>query len=289
MPTSAPQTVVRRPRHETTREAAYACLNRRGLRWMLSLLGSCYVSLRRREACVIRHEANLFIHHFRDRVIVRPFLGGASPSQIDAAVRDVFFHRYTPRPGETVLDIGAGIGEEAASFDAHVRPGGRVICVEAHPTAYRCLERFVQLNRCPAVLELQLAVGDRAGIASISNDADGYSIRSAVSAGVPSSARVPLLTLDDLVYDMGLETIHLLKMNIEGSEVAALRGMRQTLNRVLNAVICCHDFLATAQDNPALRTKGEVRLLLEGSGFSVVGRDDLRPWVGDVLYATRRR
>jgi FkbM family methyltransferase len=268
------------------KRALYAWLNRPARRWLLTLLGTAYASARRRQWCRVSYDAGMFVHRFAGRTIVRPFLGGAGPAEVDAEVADVFFYRYVPRAGDTVLDVGSGIGEEVALFSERVGRGGRLICIEAHPTAHRCLAKFVELNDPPAVLHLQLAAGERPGIVRIANDEGDHSIRSSVSEGAESSVPVPMLPLDDIVRGLHLPVIDLLKMNIEGSEVAALKGMSQTLDRVRHAVICCHDFLAP-EHGQQMRTKEAVRTILLEAGLSVVDRADPRPWVGDILYASR--
>ena len=50
------------------------------------------------------------------------------------------------RPGETVVDLFAGIGYFALPMAVHGRPA-RVVACEANPTAFRFLEANVRLNR----------------------------------------------------------------------------------------------------------------------------------------------
>jgi FkbM family methyltransferase len=269
-----------------TRAVVYRMLDAPGLRWLLSVLGSCYVTARRRTRCAVTRGSDAYLHHFPGRTVVRPFIGGSSPAEIDATVADGFFWAYTPREGDVVVDIGAGTGEDAVTFQHYVGRTGRVVSIEAHPDAYRCLRRTVELNDCTAVTPLHLAVGERAGIVNISND-DGYSIGSSVITKSNSSIPVPMLPFDDVARSLNLTRIDLLKINIEGAEIAALKGMTATLALVRHAVVACHDFLADAQGNPGVQTMEPVRRTLEAAGFSIATRADLRPWVSHTIYATR--
>ena len=48
---------------------------------------------------------------------------------------DLFTFHYTPREGDVVVDIGAGIGTELAQWLELVGPTGRVLMIEADPVA----------------------------------------------------------------------------------------------------------------------------------------------------------
>jgi Methyltransferase FkbM domain len=96
------------------------------------------------------------------------------------------------------------------------------------------------------------------------------------------------LTLDDVLERLGIVEVDLLKMNIEGAELAALRGFSR-LASVRHVVIACHDYRATqGRGSDAMRTNAAVRTLIEGAGFEIFSRDnDPRPWVRDYVYGTR--
>jgi hypothetical protein len=81
--------------------------------------------------------------------------------------------------------------------------------------------------------------------------------------------------------------IDLLKVNIEGAEVAALRGLGPLLAKTRYLCIACHDFLADEGGPETLRTKAAVCELLIGHGFDVQTRDDAPdPWTRDCVYGT---
>ncbi len=67
-------------------------------------------------------------------------------AKMDAAAQAHFFWGYHPRLGDVVMDVGAGVGEETLTFSRAVGPGGRVICMEAHPRTLRCLEKLIEYN-----------------------------------------------------------------------------------------------------------------------------------------------
>jgi hypothetical protein len=56
--------------------------------------------------------------------------------RFEALTQHNFFWGYRPRAGDTILDIGAGLGEETLTFSRAVGDQGQVICVEAHPRTF---------------------------------------------------------------------------------------------------------------------------------------------------------
>src|SRR5436309_804767 len=74
-------------------------------------------------------------------------LGRAAPPAIfTAEAREMFLYAYTPQAGETVFDIGAGIGAETLLFSRLVGRFGCVVSFEAHPRTYERLARLCEVN-----------------------------------------------------------------------------------------------------------------------------------------------
>jgi hypothetical protein len=99
---------------------------------------------------------------------------------------------------------------------------------------------------------------------------------------------VEAVTLDELAERVGADRIDLLKMNIEGAERLALRGMAGIAPRVRHVVVSCHDFRADRGHGDVFRTRVEVTEALAEMGFDFTSRpDDPRPWVRDTVYGAR--
>lgn len=194
-----------------------------------------------------------------------------------AIARENWFVHYTPSPGDTILDIGAEIGGDVPAFAQSVGPTGRVIAVEAHPATYQLLSATVRSNRFGHVECVSAAISGERGEIFI-GDAES-SLRSAVNANRVGH-RVPALSLDDLCQERDIHDISLLKINIEGSEREALRGMRETLKRTRHLCVACHDFRADRGDGESFRTRKEVLKALIAAGFVIAG-----PRVGVPAYA----
>jgi FkbM family methyltransferase len=195
-----------------------------------------------------------------------------------AMFRDWWFHEYRPQPGDVIVDVGAGNGEDALVFAA----AGRVVCIEAHPATFRRLETTCRLNRLANVTCLHLALMDQPGTVKI----ETRSAYKGNTVGATGDATVPALPLDEVCRQQGITHIDFLKMNIEGAEQLAIRGMTRMIEHTRHVCIACHDFLAST--NEFYRTKGIVTEFLRGHGFAVSDRPDHPdPWVRDHVYGRR--
>ena len=130
------------------------------------------------------------------------------------------------RTNSCCIDVGAHIG----SFTANLRrkcPDGRIIAFEPSPIKCMWLRR-----RFPTVEVIEAAVSDRNGVEEFCEDLPGRICGRLTSvdpiAGV-NRHNVNVCRLDDSLRD--LNRIDLLKLDIEGGELAALRGARGLLKR----------------------------------------------------------
>ncbi len=58
-------------------------------------------------------------------------------ARYDAFARSAFFWGFQPTPGDVIVDVGAGVGEERLTFSRAVGEHGAVFCTEAHPRTFR--------------------------------------------------------------------------------------------------------------------------------------------------------
>jgi FkbM family methyltransferase len=191
--------------------------------------------------------------------------------QLDEIARRNFFWRYTPKNGDVVIDVGAGVGEEAMTFSRAVGADGKLVCIEAHPMTYACLEALIRYNQLRNVIAIHCAVTDSSRAHAVIEDSVDYL---ANRVGHSSGIKVPAATLDDICNSLRLGRVNFLKMNIEGAERFAIRGMTETLKRTDVLCICCHDFLANKGGDESCRTKSLVRDFLRQNGFGLVDRSE---------------
>lgn len=134
------------------------------------------------------------------------------------------------RPGEAVLDLGANVGLYSLLFAKLVGPSGSVLAFEPGPKSFKLLERNIKENGYKNIQAENSAVTDYSGAIDLFVCPTGES-DNRVSGAIDyrnnwERVSVPCVAMDD--YLAGRK-IDLVKMDIQGSEFAALRGMRDTL------------------------------------------------------------
>jgi FkbM family methyltransferase len=165
----------------------------------------------------------------------------------NSLAREVFFTgTYEPQEtmivrrmveaGGTFVDVGAHWGYFSLIMAEHVGSSGRVVAIEADPRIHAILERSVALNNLPQVRVVHAAAAARPGVLPLIgfdelSDNWGTSRIAAGASPVRPSHEVPARSIDDLLDEFGVDTVDLIKMDIEGAEALALAGMSTGLRR----------------------------------------------------------
>jgi len=170
------------------------------------------------------------------------------------------------RPGDVVVDAGANIGYISALAVRCAAPAGRVISFEPNPQLLDQLRQNVLANeratsRCigtvhaVALGEIEAHVDLVLPIAYSQNEGLAHIRRSDSDEGAVH--RVPLARLDSYLVD---QSVQLLKLDVEGSELGVLKGARNALveRRIRHIVYEDHE-------GPG----SETSLYLEGLGYTI--------------------
>ncbi len=154
------------------------------------------------------------------------------------------------QPGMIALDVGAHIGYHSRLLARRVGADGRVIALEPHPDTCQTLRH--NTRGLPNVTALQLAASATEGQAELHDylmmSASGslhydealarqQRARMGVDDVAPRRAThfqprrysVRTVAIDDCLDELGIGRVDIVKMDIEGAELAALRGMRRTI------------------------------------------------------------
>lgn len=185
------------------------------------------------------------------------------------------------RQGDVFIDAGANIGIYTVLASRLVGPTGRVISVEMMPDTGDQLERHIVLNALRNVDVVRAALSESGGTTVTARvEAGKYGqariakneSEANVSAGV-TRIEVPALTFGDLPVPPD-RRVRLIKIDLEGAEVAALRGAGTVLDRT--------DFVVFESWSSVKPPGGPVADYLASRGFECTRLD------GNNWLASRR-
>jgi FkbM family methyltransferase len=146
------------------------------------------------------------------------------------------FLRSLDLSNKVVYEIGAFQGILTLFFSSRAR---EVIAYEPNPPSFARVERNLRLNGRTNVRLRNLAVGDKAGTLTLLSDplmpggttGDPSVARQIEGSSPATSVTVPVVTLDEDIRANRLPAPDLIKIDIEGMELTALRGMPDTLRQ----------------------------------------------------------
>jgi len=138
--------------------------------------------------------------------------------------------------GAVFLDVGAHIGYDSLKASHVVGDTGKVVAFEPNPNTLAMLKGNIEASHVRNIIVQPIActdseqtltlfdstLGGNSGSSSLSRENAGARSRSYQVRGRP---------IDDVVAELGLSRVDVLKADIEGAELMALRGAAQTLKR----------------------------------------------------------
>ncbi|MGB1286001.1 MAG: FkbM family methyltransferase [Aggregatilineales bacterium] len=183
------------------------------------------------------------------------------------------------QPGMTMLDIGAHVGYYTRMCAKIAGDTGQIVAFEPHPRNHKMLRG--NLSGQNNVIFQQLAVAAGEGSAELHDylmmSASGSlhydeSLRDVQKASLTGIAprntdefqsqtfTVRTRAVDDVLTESNINEVHLIKMDIEGAEMGALRGMKQIIQQSprLNLIMEYNPMGLQAFDNDPLDSLREV-------------------------------
>jgi FkbM family methyltransferase len=144
------------------------------------------------------------------------------------------YQRYA-RPGSVAVDIGANLGIHALVLSRCVGAEGRVFAYEPIASVYQRLTANLALNGAVNVAAKPYGLGDRPGTVRFDDHVGEFNIgKGRVDPRGP--ATIEVRTLDNEMRELNAP-ISLIKIDVEGFELAVLKGARETLQRHRPAIL----------------------------------------------------
>lgn len=139
--------------------------------------------------------------------------------------------------GMTCLDVGSNIGYYVLLESRLVGDTGRIISIEPSPTNFKYLEKNLALQNNHNVECYNFAAGDKEGKVRffVNNKSNGCKVLREGQVhpheDLGTIIEVPVRTLDNLVDELELSRLDLIRMDVEGYELHILKGMKQILKK----------------------------------------------------------
>jgi len=145
------------------------------------------------------------------------------------------------KPGMTVFDVGANIGCYTVLMARLVGPSGSVHAFEINENVIDLLEENIRVSGVNNVTIVRKAVARTSGEAEFlvpgTGDEGEGSLRKSDRYVAASVIKVPTISLDDYVYESGIKSVDVIKIDVEGGEYEAFEGANTLLGRRVKPVI----------------------------------------------------
>lgn len=174
------------------------------------------------------------------------------------------------------IDCGAHIGTWSRVMSQRF---ARVVAFEPSADTFECLEWNLRTHGCTNVEAHQCAVGSEPGHVAMALDAVNEARANTGARFVTPGGDIPVVTIDSFNF----QNVGFIKLDIEGSEPAALRGAKDTLRRCQPVVLFENKRLWTKTYG---MPKGVVEEFLTAHGYEQVAAISMdRVWRPRVVTA----
>lgn len=151
-------------------------------------------------------------------------------------------------PGVIAIDGGANIGAFAVDWAKSIATYGQVIAVEPQERIFYALAGNITINNCINAACIHAALSDHVGVIDMPvpnyeapGNFGGVSYKNAHNGSgqhIVDTAPVRCITIDSL----GLERCDLIKLDLEGMEIAALKGAEKTIKACHPVLVVEHHY-----------------------------------------------
>jgi FkbM family methyltransferase len=175
--------------------------------------------------------AHLPVDHVQGYGLVR---GVLEPSVQEALRRHVY-------PGAVVYDIGANIGFFSLLCARFAGPQGRVESFEPVPASATAVRANATLNEFSTITVHELAVSDheaREALLVVGEHSQSFLADRGGHPDVRRQIDVSVVALDNEIANGSIPAPDVVKIDVEGSEIAVLRGLNETLRSREVTIIC---------------------------------------------------
>lgn len=183
--------------------------------------------------------------------------------------------RKVIKKGDIVVDLGTNIGYFTLLTSRLIGNEGRVYAFEPEPVNYSLLVKNIEMNGYKNIIPVQKAVSNTTGKVRLFIDNEDSGAHTILPNNTKQEfVEIESITLDDYFGDKK-HPINVVKMDVEGAEMAALSGMDRIIKENENLKMFVEFY------SPGIRRSGNspeefARRLLEDYHFSILAIGDYR-------------
>lgn len=157
------------------------------------------------------------------------------------------------QPGMSFVDLGANEGYFSVMASRRVGPEGRVIAIEPQPRLQEVVQKNLELNQCQNAQLETIAVSDKADevefFLSPEMNTGSSGFTRSTRYKVPT-VKVQTMPLAQAFAKFGVETVDVMKVDIEGHEYEAILGSKEVFEqkRVHHLILELHPWILEKRD-----------------------------------------
>ena len=178
---------------------------------------------------------------------------------------EVTFLKDVISEGDIVFDVGAGFGTYSLPLAQKIGENGCVFAFEPHHVMANHLKESGRINRFPQIEVVEKAVSDKNGISGFLHKGKE---EDSVLSNELSTHQINTITLDEFWTEYGQPPVHLLKVDVNGSEAEVLKGG--------STLIQAHHPLLVISE-PTVSANSEIKEFISSQGYSLF---ELIPEIG---------
>jgi len=189
---------------------------------------------------------------------------------------EIAFMQRVCKPGHVMIDVGANVGLYTAIAGVALGPTGRIIALEPDPESFQFLEQTVHANGLTNAQTIQAAASDLNGTAKLYICSENRGDNRLYQNGFAERAiDISVLRLDDYLAAEGVNTVDIVKIDVQGFEGHVIAGLEQTIlrsPRLIMLMELCPCDLRAAGTPPLALLQRITRLGLTLYGLKARGR-----------------
>ncbi len=174
-----------------------------------------------------------------------------------------YIQEYTPKEGDVVIDAGAFQGVFSVYASKLVGKYGKVIAFEPDEANYKLLKKNIRLNGIKNVILINKGLWNKNDVLKFKTKGP-ESCLAEFDKEEDITEKIGVVSLDEILLKMNINRVNFVKMDIEGAELKAVEGMKNTMKK--NKI---HFAIASYHEVNGEPTNKELEKIFKKNGYNV--------------------